>query len=63
MTKCYVIVHIGNDSSEDEFAINKKIYLNKNKAKQDCINLQKYYDEDDKNNPYEFQVKTLELVE
>ena len=63
--KAYMIVSYGNDSDQDYIGGDPpiKIFLDKKKAESYCKKLQKEYDLDDKDNPYEFQVKLVEIIE
>ena len=61
----YIIVSYGDDSSQDFIAgygKRRQVYLKKSEATKAYKALQKEYDEDDPNNPYDFQLEEIEII-
>jgi hypothetical protein len=67
--KGYIIISIGNDPEDDYICATgfndhiRKVFLNKKSAEKFCEDLQKSFDEDDCDNPYEFRLEEIEIIE
>ncbi|HUU87036.1 MAG TPA: hypothetical protein VMX17_04695 [Candidatus Glassbacteria bacterium] len=66
--KAYIVVHIGNAPEEDLICVRgidemkRRVFIRKKKAKTFCKKLQEYYDSDDPDNLYEFQIEKVKLT-
>ena len=67
--KGYIVSSNGNYPEEDYICAAdysdhvRRVFLNKEKAERFCIDLQKYYDEDEPDNLYLFEVEEVEVIE
>jgi hypothetical protein len=66
--KGYIIVSIGNDSSEDYICATgyddnvRRVFFNKKTANRFIKTLNKAFREDNHSNPYEFTLEEVEIV-
>jgi hypothetical protein len=72
--KGYIIISIGNCVEDDYICATgfdddgfdddvRKIFINKATAEKFCKNLQRLYDLDQPDNPYEFRLEEVEIIE